>query len=135
MARIEAYTPGQFSWVDLMSPDAQVSTRFYESLFGWSHQAQQDQHGAIYTMFTRGGLNVCGMGEMSPELKQAGMPPVWNSYVTVEDAAATVARCRDLGGRVQMDVIPITDAGKMAILVDPAGAHISVWEPGAHIGA
>ena len=36
MARFDRYAPGQFSWINLLSPDTAASSRFYVSPFGWS---------------------------------------------------------------------------------------------------
>ena len=139
MARFDRYAPGQFSWVDLLSPDTAASSRFYASLFGWSHEDMQDDQGGGYTMFQRGGLVVAGMGSMGDEMKQAGVPPMWTSYVTVEDADATTARAAELGAEIRLPVMNIENggrlSGRMAILADPEGAQISLWQPGDHIGS
>jgi predicted enzyme related to lactoylglutathione lyase len=38
------------------------------------------------------------------------------------------------GGEVVMDAMDVLDAGRMAVLCDPAGAQVSVWQAGAHQG-
>jgi hypothetical protein len=135
MSKIESYTHGQFSWIDLLTPNAQASSKFYGELFGWTTLENPTDQGSVYTMFQQDGLDVCGMGEMSEELKKSGMPAIWNSYVFVDDADAVTARAVDLGGRVEMPVMQVMDAGRMAILVDPIGARVSIWEAGEHAGA
>jgi len=139
MAQFANYAPGQFSWVDLMTQDPSAAASFYGSLFGWKADGTQDDTGAAYTMFRLGEADVAGMGVMPDEMKQAGVPTHWNSYVTVENAAATAARAQDLGAQLQMPVIDIETAGalvgRMTVLVDPSGARISLWEPGRHKGS
>lgn len=139
MARFDRYVAGQFSWVDLMSPDPAASAAFYGSLLGWQHTATKDDTGGAYTMFELYGQPVAGMGTMPEELRAAGVPPSWSSYVTVENADAMAAKARDLGAELQMPVIDIVQAGelvgRMTVLGDPEGARLSLWQPGRHPGA
>jgi len=136
MSKTTTYQPGQFSWVDLLTPNAGAAAKFYGELFGWTvFENPTDDHGAVYTMFQQDGVDVCGMGEMSEEMKNSGMPAVWNSYVSVTNADEVAARMTKLGGRVEMPVMQVMEAGRMAIFADPVGARISIWEAGEHIGA
>ncbi len=139
MARFDRYAPGQFSWVDLLAPDLEAAAKFYGAVFGWTAEATQEDGGARYVMLRKGGVDVAGMGAPTDEMKAAGVPPHWSSYVSVADADATEARARELGARIQLPVLDIqTDGqllGRMAVLVDPGGAHLSVWQPGLHAGS
>ncbi len=135
MTTFSKYAPGTFSWVDLMSPDAAASKRFYQALCGWDVLDNPTDQGGVYTQFLVRGQPVAGLGEMGPEMKASGAPAVWNSYVSVQDVEATTERARQLGATVVMPPMQVMDAGRMAILSDPTGAHFSLWEPGEHIGA
>jgi len=139
MARFERYAPGQFSWVDLMTPDVAAAGRFYSELFGWTADATRDDTGSAYTMCQLDGLPVAGMGPMPDEMQQAGVPPHWSSYVTVADVDATCQRVKALGGEVQVPGLDIAVegalVGRMAILVDPEGARVFVWQAGNHAGS
>jgi predicted enzyme related to lactoylglutathione lyase len=81
------------------------------------------------------GLEVAAACTLRPEERQHGVPPHWNAYVTVADADATSARARELGGTVLAPPFDVMDAGRMAVLQDPTGAVISIWQPVRHIGA
>lgn len=100
MARFDRYEPGQFSWVDPLTPDPKAAAAFYGALFGWTHEAAPEDQGDNYTMFQKNGIDVAGMGGMGAEMIAAGVPPSWNSYVSVEDVDATVARAESLGAGV-----------------------------------
>ena len=63
------------------------------------------------------------------------MPPVWTSYVSVDDIDATVAKAEPAGGTVMQPPMDIMEAGRMAVVADPAGAVICMWEARVHIGA
>ena len=79
------------------------------------------------------------MGGMNEEMIAAGVPPHWNSYVTVEDADAASAKAQELGATAQMPVIDIRTGGdligRMTILADPEGARFSIWQAGSHQGS
>lgn len=135
MSELSKYTPGQFSWVDLMAPDRDASKQFYGELFGWEAVDEPTDQGTVYTEFRIREKKIAGMGQMSDEMKAAGAPPVWSSYVSVDNADATAARVGELGGQVVMPVMQVMTVGRMAIFTDPEGAAFSIWEPGDHIGA
>lgn len=135
MARLKEYRHGQFSWVDLMTPDASAAKVFYGALFGWSHVDSPTDQGGVYTQFKSRDLPVAGLGEMSGEMKAGGIPAFWNSYVTVDDADAIAATAEELGGRITMPVMQVMTAGRMAFLADVEGAHFAIWQPGEHAGA
>ena len=72
----------------------------------------------------------------------AGLAPVWgdtdgstwSTYVASADADETCAAAVACGGDVVMDAMDVLTAGRMAVLRDPAGAQVSVWQPGDHQG-
>ena len=135
MARLKAYQHGQFSWVDLMTPDAAAAKEFYAALLGWSHVNFPTDQGGVYTQFTYHNLPVAGLGEMSAGMKASGGPAFWNSYVTVDDADTVAATVEPLGGQITMPVMQVMSAGRMAFLTDAEGAYFAIWQPGDHAGA
>lgn len=135
MGKLKEYQHGQFSWVDLMTPDAAAAKKFYGALFGWSHVDFPTDQGGVYTQFKSQDLPVAGLAEMSAKMKAAGGPAFWNSYVTVDDAEVIAATAEQLGGQVTMPVMQVMTAGHMAFLTDAEGAHFAIWQPGEHVGA
>lgn len=126
-----SHTPGTFSWTDLATTDPEAAKRFYTSLFGWDHEDQPiPGDGGAYTMLRRDGKDVAALFR-----GQEGMPTAWSSYVTVESADSTAAKATDLGGTLMAEPFDVMDAGRMAVIQDPSGAVVSVWEPHGSIGA
>src|SRR4051795_10612898 len=68
-------------------------------------------------------------------LMQEGQPPAWATYVATADADATADAVRGAGGQVLAPPFDVLDAGRMAMLADPAGAVLGVWQAGRHHGA
>lgn len=130
----ESYDEGIPSWIDLMSPDVDASRTFYSELFGWDATDELDDEGnRIYVTFRKDGRQVAGLGGQFPGME--GMPAVWNSYVNTADADATAKKAEAAGGSVMMEPMDVMEAGRMAVLQDPSGATISLWQPRQHIGA
>lgn len=128
------YEPGQFCWVDLAARDQARATAFYRGLFGWVDDIQGGgDHG--YAIFRLDGDEVAGIGELSPSMKEGGVPPVWSSYIWVANADEAVGRIQAEGGLLTVPVTEIPGAGRMAFFQDPTGGHAAIWEPGRHRGA
>jgi predicted enzyme related to lactoylglutathione lyase len=131
MSERSSYLPGTPSWVDVQSPDTTAAAALYGGLFGWEAQIDPREDAGGYGMFTLGGKVVAGLGPvMNP-----GMPPFWSVYVTVSDADATLEAATAHGATVVAGPMDIFDAGRMAVLQDPVGSFVSIWQPGVHIGA
>lgn len=125
------YGPGVPLWVDVSSPDLDKSRAFYRALFGWDAQVAPDPQAGGYTLFYLNGKMVAGGGPtFSPD-----QHPVWATYVCSADADTTVQAANDAGGQVLMGPMDVMGQGRIAVLVDPTGAHVSIWQPQAHRGA
>ncbi|HZU40870.1 MAG TPA: VOC family protein [Solirubrobacteraceae bacterium] len=135
MGERASYTPGTFSWVDLASPDQEASKRFYGELFGWELTDNPVGDGDVYTMASIGGRNVAAIAPQPRQQRDAGVPPMWQSYVTVTSADETLERARELSGNVHAGPFDVMEAGRMGVVQDPQGAFFMVWEPRRHPGA
>ena len=135
MGKRERYEPGTFSWVDLATTDAGTAKAFYGRLFGWEFEDNPVPGGGTYSMAQLDGDNVAAIYDMPPDMRERGVPPNWTNYVTVEDADAAAARARDVGGTVHAEPFDVMEVGRMAIIQDPQGAILAVWQPKASIGA
>lgn len=124
-----------FGWADVAVPDTDQGKAFYSGLFGWDAVDSPGGESMPYTMFMLDGKAVAGMGPLRPEDMAAGAPPVWSSYVLVDDVEATAAKAKELGAVLLMEPMQIQDAGKMLLAVDPVGATIGFWQGGEHTGA
>lgn len=129
------YAPGTFSWIDLTTTDQQAARAFYGDLFGWDAEDMPVGEGVVYSMMRRNGHDVAAISPQPRAQREAGVPPAWNSYVTVASADAVAERAADLGATVHATPFDVFEAGRMAVIQDPQGAWFLVWEPKAHAGA
>lgn len=135
MTTVDGYAPGIPCWIDLATTDANAAAGFYADLFGWQTQAGGEDVGG-YIMCELGGLPVAGIGQLPPDMP---IPPAWTTYVSTADAEATVAAATANGGALMAGPMDITAGGahlgRMAVLADPTGAAVGIWEADLHRGA
>jgi uncharacterized protein len=129
------YTPGTFSWADIATTDQEDAKRFYSALFGWEIEDMPAGEGVTYSMARVDGKYVAAISAQPDQQREAGVPPMWNSYVTVDSADAAADRAQELGATVHAPPFDVLDAGRMAVIQDPQGAFFMVWEPKQMIGA
>jgi predicted enzyme related to lactoylglutathione lyase len=135
MSGVTKHEAGTFCWVDLSTTDAASAKRFYGELFGWSHEDLPAGEHGVYTMLRRGGRDVAALSELSPEQRELSAPPHWLCYVAVDDADASAARVKALGGQVVAGPFDVPGAGRMALVADPGGAQFALWQAREHAGA
>jgi len=129
------YTPGTFSWTDLSTTDQPAAKHFYGELFGWQANDLPAGEGVVYSIMSVDGKDVAAISPQPEPQREAGAPPMWNSYVTVESADAALETARQLGATVHTDAFDVFEAGRMGVVQDPQGAFFELWEPKQHIGA
>jgi predicted enzyme related to lactoylglutathione lyase len=135
MATRSKYTPGTFSWTDLTTPDQEAAKGFYGTLFGWEAEDQPVGEGVVYSLMKLDGQDVAAISPQPQQQRDAGAPPAWNSYITVESADAALARAEELGATIHAPAFDVFDVGRMGVVQDPLGAFFLAWEPKSHIGA
>ena len=134
MGRRTRYTNGTFSWADLATTDVDGATGFYGRLFGWEPEDRTGGFGT-YTMLRLDGDAVAGLFGQPEDQRSSGAPSRWLCYVTVDEVDGAVARATDLGATVVNEAVDVEDAGRMAVIADPTGARLALWEARATIGA
>ena len=129
----DGYPAGVPCWIDLEQDDPQAAAGFYGPLFGWelADRMPPGLPGHYFGATIRGG-DVAGIGS-----RPGGAPGEisWRTYVQVDSADQTATRARELGGTVTMGPMDVSDAGRMAVVQDPQGARIGIWEARRHRGA
>lgn len=128
----EQIPAGAPCWIDLMTSDPAKAREFYTALFGWSYEVGDQETYGGYIMAFKDGKSVAGLMQSSQD--DAGYPDMWTTYLRVEDIDATVAAATAAGAVTYMPPMDVPEQGKMAMLGDPGGASVGVWEFGGHTG-
>jgi predicted enzyme related to lactoylglutathione lyase len=131
----DGFPPGAFCWADLGTTDAAGAKAFYAALFGWEASELPIRTGVEYTMMRLRGRDAAALYEQEAQEMEAGIPPHWSSYIAVVDVDEVAARVADLGGKLLVGPFDVYDSGRMAVIGDPSGAIVSLWQAGEHAGA
>lgn len=117
-------------WIDLLTSDADASRAFYGELLGWTAEDPNPDYGGYFN-FAKDDGRVAGAMAKQPEMEA---PDGWSVYLAVVDAEATVATATARGSQVIVPAMAVGELGHMAVVTDPGGASIGIWQPGEHKG-
>ena len=112
---------GTFCWETLTTTDAASATAFYKAVVGWTVTAGPAGPDSI----------VFNAGEHSVADVQVGnhAPPHWLTYVVVDGCDSAREKATTLGAKVVVPRIEVPNVGNIAVVTDPAGAYIGLFEP------
>jgi predicted enzyme related to lactoylglutathione lyase len=130
MGQVERYPNGTFCWIDVGTTAVAGAKAFYGGLFGWEFEDQPAGEGDAYTLCRLQGRDVAGIHRHDPD---EGIG--WASSIAVDDLEAVTSRARELGATVLAEPFDVPGAGRTAVLRDPSGAVVSLWQPRGHAGA
>lgn len=121
------HAAGAISWTDLTVGDADKIREFYERVVGWSASPVEMGDYSDFNMLAEDGTPVAGICHARGE--NAGLPPQWLIYITVDDLDQRVASCKELGGSVIQGPRQV-GSGRCAVICDPAGACVALYQSG-----
>jgi uncharacterized protein len=137
-AQLGTWQPGTFpgftvlnehgapSFFELHTRDHATAVAFYRSVFHWDTDAVGDSDEFRYTTMRdpSGEGELAGIMDASAFLPD-GVPAHWSVYWAVDNADATIAKVKALGGSVVADAVD-TPYGRLATVADPAGAQFKL---------
>ena len=106
------------SYVELHTQNIEQAKGFYGELFGWKFKT---------VPMTPRYENIEGPqpGGLMEEPSGSGY---WLQYVNVEDVTASAKKAEKLGGKVLKPKTEVPGMGWFAIVADPAGATLALWQ-------
>ena len=120
---------------ELTSTDQAAAKAFYGALFGWEADDRPVGEGSFYSMQSIAGRQVAAIAPQPQQQRDAGVPPLWNSYVWVDSADEVAERAGSSARRSTRRAFDVMQAGRMAVIQDPQGAYFMLWQPREHSGA
>lgn len=119
-------TFGQFCWNELATSDVSKAKDFYGKVFGW--QFNEFKSGEMtYTIVKSNDKDIAGIWQI-PSDQQKEIPPHWMAYILVANAKEALDKAKQHGAKEVKGITKAGDMGRFAIIVDPAGAHLALWE-------
>lgn len=125
----EGFPPGVPCWIDTQQPDRDAALRFYGAVFGWSFENHLQRGDRAYDLATLDGRVVAAIGSGPSDTTAT-----WTTYIGVDDVEAAVANVEAAGGTVVAPPLRAGSAGRLALVTDPTGANLALWEPGRRKG-
>ncbi len=121
-----ASTQGQFVWFECMNRDNEAAKAFYPRVVGWSLVKFDGPFD--YWMFAGAAGPIGGSIDLRDDPAGDNAPCAWMVYVGADDADASAARAKELGGSVLGGPIDIPGVGRMYVIADPQGAVFSLHQ-------
>lgn len=119
---------GMFCWLDVATREVSHTQAFFRELLGWEYHPVPMPEGD-YTMVRLGGKDFGGFMDLSSPKMPQGVPAHISAYVLVENVDAKVSEFTKAGGSVKAPAFDVADMGRMAVVADPFGAVLSLWQP------
>lgn len=117
--------PNAFGWADLATRDVKTAVAFYQDVFGWQVQPDDD-----YPMFGLGERMFAGAMQMDDRYPPQ-VPSHWSPFFQVADVDSTAAAAARLGAAVVHGPVDTEMEGgpRVAALRDPQGATFGIFAP------
>jgi predicted enzyme related to lactoylglutathione lyase len=128
-----ANTAGRFVWHDLMTSDPDGAMKFYGKVAGWGTMPFEGSR-MPYTMWTNNGAPLGGVSKITDEMKKNGVGPSWMASVGVDNVDDSVAKANKLGGKTVVPAADIPGAGRYAVISDPQGVPIAIFQASGEMG-
>lgn len=109
---------GDFVWIDLFTNNKQPSAEFYTAIAGFNMLTDPSVPEHVYFVSDhniRAGMVVYSWEDVAPN---------WLPYIGVKDVVKTIRMAYDAGGNL------LIKSGKSAVIEDPTGAAIGIFEIG-----
>lgn len=117
---------GTMAWMDLTVADAVPLAQFYSKVVGWQKEAvSMGDYDDFVMVSPTDGVSCAGICHARGV--NTDLPAVWLIYVLVQDLDTSLAACRAEGGQVVVGPRH-TQGGDYAIICDPAGAHLALFQ-------
>ena len=121
---VEKTPMGGWFWNELWTSNDDKALAFYETMFGFTHDAMDMGPTAYYVLKADGRPRAGLCQSVNPEAKS-----MWLPYVAVPDCDETARNVAALGGELATSPRDIPGTGRFGIAVDTTGAAVAFITP------
>jgi predicted enzyme related to lactoylglutathione lyase len=118
--------PGDWIWVQLLSRDGRKAAEFYRAVGGYTIVENVETNRLSDYVLTSEGYARATVRTIRQDSDKAR--PTWLPFVRVLNVGESVAKAKQLGGKVLIEPKTEFFNGKVAVVADPTGAAIGVME-------
>jgi hypothetical protein len=133
MSERDGFQPGVPCWIETWQDDGEAAADYYGRIFGWEAEQTSSADGGTFRICRLRGRDVAAIGSPIPD--EAPPIPSWTTFIQVDSAAETADQVKEAGGSVIVGPMDSLEGGRIAIVADPAGAALAIWEQARHRGA
>lgn len=119
---------GHFCWIDLATPDLNKAKKFYGPLLNWTFQDVPMGEKDVYSIARHEKGDTGALYRANEQMQSQSVPNHWQSYIKVESVDKTVEEWKKAKGTVIMGPFDVFDKGRMAVVKDPTGGVVSLWQ-------
>jgi uncharacterized protein len=118
---------GKITWADLTVKDAEALKSFYGKVVGWgTSPVDMDGYNDYCMNIPQSDQAVAGICHARGA--NAGLPPQWLIYITVDNLDLSMHNCVELGGTIVAGPKSMGN-DRYCVIKDPAGAVCALFEP------
>ena len=119
---------GKIGWFDLTVEHAPAIRDFYTKVVGWKPEDVSMGDYSDYNMtMPESGDPAAGICHARGD--NAGLPPQWLIYITIEDLDKSAEACQQSGGKVLVGPKAMGDA-RFCVIEDPNGSVAALYQAG-----
>lgn len=123
----------EFCWMDLKTRDPSGTAAFFSAVLGWDFAVDEtDWRRAV--VFSAGDHRIGGVSDLAQPVHPPGLPAHVAYYLAVDDVDHRTAVAAENGAQILLPPFDAGDQGRIATLIDPAGAAVSLWRPRGFAG-
>jgi len=112
-------------WKQIQDHDAADIKEYYTTRFGWTVEDTEVSCG-ICSLFRLGERLVGGMLQLSAADEAVSI--MWMPCITVSNLKEAIDKSTSLGAKLCRDITQVQDRGRLAIISNPQGATVGIWE-------
>lgn len=118
---------GRFAWHELATTDPAAAAAFYSTVTSWT--TRPSEFSDTYTLLMKDRTIEGGITGIDQHPVAGADKPHWMPYVCVYDVDACARQAKTLGGRLCIGPREVANVGAWAVIADPQGAVIGLYEP------
>jgi predicted enzyme related to lactoylglutathione lyase len=120
--------PNEFCWMDLKTRDIPGTAAYFSAVLGWQFAVDEHNRRRAVTI-TAHGQPIGTLSDLANPIYPPGTPPHIAYYLRVDDVDQRVEAATANGAQLVLAPFDAGDQGRVATLLDPVGAHFSLWQP------
>jgi predicted enzyme related to lactoylglutathione lyase len=112
---------GEITHIEIPADDVERAKRFYSAVAGWEFNAMEGY--PDYWLFRSSESSGGGLG-----VRGGSVGNVIRIYISVDKLEPAIAAAEANGGSVVSAPAEVPGQGRFAVLLDPEGSEIALWE-------